>query len=279
MESIDKSLPEKYQFIELLLTNHYPDLYLNKSDDFSEKSNLIKRFQEWAGIDYEKFVNNIHPSNIKQAFRQTELSLFDKTPSIKRGDTLHLQAKVSITAMNDKERSNNYEKLTVKYQFSPTIFGLAIIGSTEKGICYIAFENNEEIAVENLKSRYPKANLIEKEAHFSSMVSNYFKTMIPDDIIPLHVPGTSFQLSVWKELLQIPFGTLSNYHQLAKNLNQPTASRAVGTAVGQNPIAFIIPCHRIIKSTGEIGQFKWGHIRKTIIIGWEKSFPLETIES
>ena len=134
----------------------------------------------------------------------------------------------------------------------------------------MAFAEEEEKAFQQLKFKFP-------HAHYRQMVDlvqqNALYIFTHDwsqlDKIRLHLKGTDFQLKVWETLLKIPFGGLTTYRSLAEKINQPAAQRAVGTAIGQNPVAFLIPCHRVIQSVGTFGNYHWGATRKTAIIGWE----------
>ena len=134
----------------------------------------------------------------------------------------------------------------------------------------MAFEENDEMALKNLQDKFPNAafqhklDLMQQNALF--IFQNDWSKL---NKIKLHLKGTDFQLKVWESLLKIPMGGLSTYGRLAKSIGNPNASRAVGTAIGSNPVAYLIPCHRVIQSTGNFGEYMWGSTRKTAIIGWE----------
>ena len=151
-----------------------------------------------------------------------------------------------------------------------SLFGDILIASTPKGICYMGFHDQKNDALSDLKSRFPKATFLHQSDVFqenaAKIYQNNWKKM---DQIKLHLKGTDFQLKVWEALLKIPSGKLTSYGNLAKSIDQPNASRAVGTAIGSNPIAYFIPCHRVIQSTGLFGGYMWGSTRKSAIIGWE----------
>lgn len=242
------------------------------NESLTENWNQIsyEKNSPWKSINPNSFFDAIHPATIQDTFKETTPTLFDNFNRIKREEKAP-NLLIQILPMDEGEKENKFEKLQITYSFIDTLFGLAIVGVTQKGVCYVAFENDEDTALENLKSRYSNAIFDKDKNEMIQSIEVFFNDIYHfNRTITLHIPGTHFQLQVWKELLNIPFGSLSNYHQLAKNIGQPTASRALGTVVGQNPIAYIIPCHRVIKSTGEIGKFKWGSLRKTIIIGWER---------
>lgn len=136
----------------------------------------------------------------------------------------------------------------------------------------MAFEEEEEKAILDLQAKFPNAtfqrklDLIQQNALF--IFQNDW-SKLPE--IKLHLKGTDFQLKVWESLLKIPMGKLSTYGTIAEQIGNPKASRAVGTAIGSNPVAFLIPCHRVIQSTGNFGGYMWGNTRKTAIIGWESA--------
>jgi AraC family transcriptional regulator of adaptative response/methylated-DNA-[protein]-cysteine methyltransferase len=145
-----------------------------------------------------------------------------------------------------------------------------LVASTGKGICYLAFHTTEAEGVAVLRNKFPNAqmeqvlDMLQQEALFI-----FQKDWSRLSEIKLHLKGTPFQLKVWEALLRIPLGSLATYGQVAAFIQQPSASRAVGSAVGDNPVAFLIPCHRVIQSTGVFGNYHWGAERKTAIIGWE----------
>jgi len=144
------------------------------------------------------------------------------------------------------------------------------VASTAKGICYLAFADDRGEAFNNLHSQFPNAQYTQMvDAAQQNALFIFKKDWSELSNIKLHLKGTSFQLKVWEALLNIPMGGLSTYSSVASSIHQPNASRAVGSAVGGNPVAFLIPCHRVIKSTGESGQYHWGDVRKSAMIGWE----------
>ncbi|HEY3251333.1 MAG TPA: methylated-DNA--[protein]-cysteine S-methyltransferase, partial [Ignavibacteria bacterium] len=177
---------------------------------------------------------------------------------------------ISIEGMTPGEYKNGGENLQINFSYAETPFGDIIIASTQKGICHIAFLNGEVDELKNLKQYFPNASFHQKT---DLLQQNALKIFTDDwsnlKKIKLHLKGTAFQLKVWQALMHIPFGGISTYADLAKKIDVPNASRAVGTALGNNPIAYLIPCHRVIKSTGVIGDYHWGSTRKTAILGWE----------
>lgn len=172
----------------------------------------------------------------------------------------------------NKMTADEEKKLTIQYNYFDCIFGNILIASTDIGICYIAFDDDGKTALHELKTLYyPNAVFNKETTKMQQEALCVFSKNIANNPIMLHVKGTDFQLSVWEELLNIPMGKLTTYGNLANQLNNPKACRAVGSAVGANPVSFLIPCHRVVQSTGKYGQYHWGSDRKKAMIEWEKN--------
>jgi AraC family transcriptional regulator of adaptative response/methylated-DNA-[protein]-cysteine methyltransferase len=142
----------------------------------------------------------------------------------------------------------------------------------------MAFNTDNTLALEHLKSKFPNATFQEKLDTLQQNALSIFQndwSKLPE--IKLHLKGTNFQLKVWESLLKIPMGKLTTYGNIAQQIEKPNASRAVGTAISSNPVAFLIPCHRVIQSTGTFGGYMWGNTRKTAIIGWEGTNSYEEL--
>jgi AraC family transcriptional regulator of adaptative response/methylated-DNA-[protein]-cysteine methyltransferase len=177
---------------------------------------------------------------------------------------------VNIEGMTPGEYKTGGGNLSINYSFAESPFGNIIVASTLKGICQMTFYENENRALSSLYDQFPKAqfsrnlDMIQQKALF--IFQNDWSRLHQ---VKLHLKGTDFQLKVWQALLRIPMGQLQTYRDVAKQIDKPNASRAVGTAIGSNPVAFLIPCHRVIQSSGALGGYRWGTTRKTAIIGWE----------
>ena len=230
-------------------------------------------FTEWAGTSPKKFLQYISIEHAKKVLKQQQGSVFDATFATGLSSTSRLHDLfIQIEGMTPAEYKYGGQHLTIHYQFSETPFGHVLIASTQKGICTLRFVENTAEALAHLKEQFPHAMYIEQVDAFQEAALKFFRQdweQLP--MIKLHLKGTPFQLKVWQSLLKIPMGQLSTYGQLAQMIDHPKAARAVGTAIGHNPIAFLIPCHRVIQSTGAIGGYEWGTVRKTAIIGWEGS--------
>ena len=177
---------------------------------------------------------------------------------------------VNIEGMTPGEFKNGGKTLSINYSFAESPFGEILVASTAKGICFMAFSDDEAIAIDELRKNFPNATY-RQMTDLLQQNALYFFThdWKKQEAIKLHLKGTPFQLKVWETLLKIPMGQLSTYSIIASTIDNPKASRAVGSAIGDNPVAFLIPCHRVIQSTGNIGQYHWGSTRKIAMIGWE----------
>ena len=231
-----------------------------------------RMFKQWAGVSPKKFLQFISIEYSKKLLKENR-SLFNVAieTGFSGSSRLH-DLFVNIEAMTPGEYKNGGKSLNIKYSFANSPFGKIIIASTYKGICHISFIKNKTEAITNLIDKFPEASFNQSVDSFQQKALKIFNLDWSDlSKIKLHLKGTAFQLKVWETLLNIPFGGLISYSKIAEQINNPLASRAIGSAVATNPVAYLIPCHRVIKSTGDFGEYHWGEIRKTAIIGWENS--------
>ena len=236
-------------------------------------------FTEWAGTSPKKFLQYISIEHAKKILKQQQGSVFDATFATGLSSTSRLHDLfIQIEGMTPAEYKYGGQHLTIHYQFSETPFGQVLIASTQKGICTLRFVENTAEALAHLKEQFPKAMFIAQSDSLQQSALALFQTDHGQLAkIKLHLKGTAFQLKVWQSLLKIPMGQLTTYGELAKSIDHPKAARAVGTAIGSNPIAFLIPCHRVIQSTGAFGGYEWGQVRKTAMIAWEGILSHATI--
>jgi AraC family transcriptional regulator, regulatory protein of adaptative response / methylated-DNA-[protein]-cysteine methyltransferase len=248
-----------------------PDL-----DEVAKKIHLSpfhfqRLFTEWAGVSPKKFLQYTSIQYAKNILKDQQATLFDAAYETGLSGTGRLHDLfIKIEGMTPGEFKNGGETLFINYSYAETPFGNILVASTNKGICYMAFADEEKKALIDLQNHFPKASF---KQMLDIMQQNALYIFTHDwsklHQIKLHLKGTDFQLKVWETLLKIPMGQLSTYGNIAAQIKKPNASRAVGTAIGSNPVAFLIPCHRVIQSTGTFGGYMWGPIRKTAIIGWE----------
>jgi AraC family transcriptional regulator of adaptative response/methylated-DNA-[protein]-cysteine methyltransferase len=228
-------------------------------------------FTEWAGVSPKKFLQYLTVEHAKKMLKENQATLFETAFETGLSGTSRLHDLfINIEGMTPGEYKKGGENLSINYSFAESPFGNILVASTPKGICHIAFADDEKTALEALQKTFPNAD-------YKQMVDlaqqNVLYIFTHDwsklNQIKLHLKGTEFQLKVWETLLKIPMGQLTTYGNIAKQIQQPNASRAVGTAIGDNPVAFLIPFHRVIQSSGVFGQYHWGSTRKTAMIGWE----------
>jgi len=228
-------------------------------------------FTAWAGTSPKKFLQFTSLEYAKWLLKDKQASLFDATFETGLSSTSRLHDLfVSLEGMTPAEYQNGGQQLLITYQFASSIFGEILLASTQKGICHLVFVEKEEEALNVLFQKFPNAKFTPGTDQHQTQALQFFQNPTSDlSQIKLHLKGTDFQLKVWQSLLTIPMGALTTYGAIANQIDHPKASRAVGTAIGSNPIAFLIPCHRVIQASGVFGNYMWGPTRKTAIIGWE----------
>lgn len=230
-------------------------------------------FTQWAGISPKKFLQYTSLQHARYLLKEKKASVFDTACQVGLSGTGRLHDLfVRIEGMTPGEYKNGGRALALRYRFEPTCFGPVLVASTGKGVCYMAFADDRDGALNELKRLFPNAGYIEQPDEWQHRALSLFSTgHVANGDIRLHLKGTPFQLKVWEMLLQIPDGRVSTYGDLAAGIGSPKACRAVGTAVGDNPVACLIPCHRVIRSTGELGGYRWGVSRKSVLLAWESA--------
>lgn len=230
-----------------------------------------RMFTEWAGVSPKSFLQFTSIEYAKKVLAETHMSLFDTAQETGLSGTSRLyDLFVNIEGMTPGEYKNGGENLSINYSFAESPFGEIFIASTSKGVCCMEFADSRETAFNSILKKFPNAQftqVVDEVQQNALFIFTRDWSKLKE--IKLHLKGTDFQLKVWNALLRIPKGGLTTYGDIAAEINNPKACRAVGTAVGENPVAFLIPCHRVIRSSGELGNYHWGEIRKTAIIGWE----------
>lgn len=229
-----------------------------------------RMFQQWAGVSPKKFMQFISIEYAKTLLEQKQpLHMVAQEVGLSGSSRLH-DLFINIESMTPGEYKNGGAQLDISYEFYDSPFGEAIIASTHRGICHMAFEDSQQKAINNLEAHFPNAHLEQKASAFQQ---DALKALSPanelNNTLTLHLSGTPFQIKVWQSLLKIPSGQLANYAEIAEQIGQPKAARAVGSAIANNNIAYLIPCHRVIRNTGQLGNYRWGSPRKTAMIGWE----------
>ena len=177
---------------------------------------------------------------------------------------------VEIFSVNDKDVIKKKTDLTINYGFTETVWGTCFIATSSIGICMLQFPKQNDNPLEELKNKWEKATLTENISKIKKIAYIIFNQPSTKPIA-LYIKGTSFQINVWKCLLEVPFGSLVSYEELAINVGNIKAVRAVASAVAHNPISILIPCHRIIRKNGDIGNYRWGRELKSAFIEYEKN--------
>lgn len=282
------STPDTYeriaQTIAFMRQNHLnqPDLATIASQVHLSEYHFQRLFTQWAGISPKRFLQYLTVEYAKSKITQTPnlLHLTDEVGLSSPG-RLH-DLFVNLEAMSPGEFKSGGVGIPIHYGIHPTPFGHALIATTPRGICTLQFLDGAAVpdAVLALRQEWHQAEVIQDPQSTQAICDRIFTPSLCQSEHPLtlFVKGTNFQVQVWRALLQLPFGSLTTYQTIADRIGRPTATRAVGNAVGQNPIAYLIPCHRVIRGTGELGGYRWGLDRKTAMLGWEAS-QLEQVDN
>jgi AraC family transcriptional regulator of adaptative response/methylated-DNA-[protein]-cysteine methyltransferase len=228
-------------------------------------------FRRWAGVSPKRFLQFLTANHAKQLLRQSQPVLDTSfAVGLSSPGRLH-DLLINIDAVTPGEYKDRGQGLLIEYGQHPTPFGESLIATTARGICRLAFleTNSAEAELDSLRKDWPKAQLLENSPKTAPLIEQIFNKDCRTKPLPLLLCGTNFQIKVWQALLQIPEGSIASYGYLAEKLQKPKASRPVGTAIGQNPIGYLIPCHRVLRSDGGIGGYRWGEDRKFALLGNE----------
>lgn len=235
---------------------------------------LQKTFTRWAGLSPKAFLQAVTLDHAKRLLRQEELPLLETSFEVGLSGPSRLHDLfVTHEAMSPGEWKARGAGLTIRYGFHSSPFGRALVMITDRGLAGLAFadEPGGEDAFEDMSSRWPNAHYVEDSEATAAYAERIFDPTRWDPKAPLRIVliGSDFQVRVWEALLRIPMGCAVTYSSIAETLGQPTASRAVGAAVGRNPISFVVPCHRALGKSGALTGYHWGLTRKRAMLGWE----------
>lgn len=227
-------------------------------------------FTRWAGISPKRFMQFLTKEQAKDILDRSE-NLLDATHQIGLSSLGRLHDLfVNTEAVTPGEYKSRGEGVSIRYGIHATPFGKCLIATTERGICHLGFvDGSEGKAVDNLVSHWKHASMSEDYASTALLVNRIFLDGESTSPLKLHLRGTNFQIKVWEALMGIPSGALTTYEHIASQVGKPRAVRAVGSAVGDNPIAYLIPCHRVIRKSGEFGNYLYGSARKKAILARE----------
>jgi AraC family transcriptional regulator of adaptative response/methylated-DNA-[protein]-cysteine methyltransferase len=234
---------------------------------------LQRLFSRWVGISPKRFMQYLTKENAKYLLNQSE-DVLNTAHSVGLSGPGRLHDMfVNYEAMTPGEYKAKGEGLRIGYGFHPSPFGECLVGITSRGICSLVFIQNGDrtAAFSNLKSEWPAAEIVEDQAGTRGVVTEILAIFQepPSTPVRIYLNGTNFQIKVWEALMQIPAGSVASYQQVAIQIGMPGGSRAVGNAIARNPIPVLIPCHRVIRQSGDFGKYRYGAVRKKALLGWE----------
>jgi AraC family transcriptional regulator, regulatory protein of adaptative response / methylated-DNA-[protein]-cysteine methyltransferase len=230
-------------------------------------------FRRWAGITPKAFLQALTLDRARQLLRDSA-SVLDASFEVGLSGPGRLHDLfVTHEAMSPGEWKAGGEGLTIAYGFHPSPFGTALVMATDRGLAGLAFadEGEEKAALADMSGRWPRAAYVEDSARTSALAKRIFdpKHWRADRPLRIVLIGTDFEVRVWETLMKIPMGRATTYSDIATSIKRPTACRAVGAAVGKNPLSFVVPCHRVLGKSGDITGYHWGLTRKRAMLGWE----------
>ncbi len=274
-----EQLSDDYARIEQVI--YYLEQHASQQPSLSEIAASIhlseyhfqRLFTRWVGISPKRFLQFLTKENAKQLLEKSA-SILEATYQVGLSSPGRLHDLfITWEAVTPGEYKQRGASLTIDYGFHPTPFGEVLLGMTERGICNLSFvmSGDHNAALNELRRAWPNARLSEKPSMTAPVVDHIFNPAVRGNQTPLRVYmcGSNFQLKVWEALLRVPAGSVVSYRDIASHLGDPKYSRAVGNALARNPVAVLIPCHRVIHSLGEFGNYHYGEQRKKVMLGWE----------
>ena len=237
------------------------------------ESHLQRTFTRWAGISPKRFLQFLTKENAKELLAQSE-NLLDTTHQVGLSSLGRLHDLfVATEAVTPGEYKSRGAGLTLRYGIHASPFGACLVAVTERGICHLGFvQTSEGDAIDELVKDWSQAKMIEDTKSTAPLIEPIFDlSQRGKESLRLHLCGTNFQIKVWEALLTIPAGAATTYERIAAQIGKPSALRAVGTAVGHNPIAVLIPCHRVLRKDGGFGNYRYGSARKKALLAHESA--------
>ena len=231
---------------------------------------LQRVFAEWAGLSPKRFLQYLTKQHAKQQLLESmDVLRVTHASGLSSTSRLH-DLMVTCEAMTPGEIKTGGSGLAIGYGFSGSPFGEVLVAWTSRGICHFAFSIAHHETMRNEMFAYwPKAHFLQDDDQAKQLLQNVFPTTPTRGKVHLLLRGTNFQIKVWEALIHTDFGRVTSYQRLAERAGIPKAQRAVGTAMAANHIGFLIPCHRVIRESGEIGHYRWGSERKQAMLAWE----------
>ncbi|MPL89705.1 Bifunctional transcriptional activator/DNA repair enzyme Ada [bioreactor metagenome] len=266
LDTTYKQIEKAIRFIDENFKEHPSIDEIAKNIGMS-KYHFIRVFKEYVGVTPQQFLHCVTLNYAKEHIKESK-SILDSSLDIGLSSTSRLhELFVNLIGVTPKEWREKGKDVQITYGFGQTPFGEALIGFTDKGICYLGFiDNNKKEIFQRFNELWENANLVFDEKLANEYLENIF---IKNKKYPLLVKGTNLQINVWKALLNLPNGIVATYSDIANYLDKPKAVRAVASAIGQNHIGYLIPCHRVIAKSGAMSGYRWGIERKKILIAYE----------
>ncbi len=273
-----KLIEQAIQYIEANV-QHQPELEEIAAAIGLSEYHFQRLFTNWTGVSPKRFMQFLTKEHAKQLLNQSE-NLLETTHKVGLSSLGRLHDLfVNTEAVTPGEYKSGGAGLIIRYGIHPSPFGKVLVATTERGICNLSFvDGSEGKAIDNLVADWKQAEMIEDYKSTAPLVTRIFSNPTtdsgfdrPNSPLKLHLRGTNFQIKVWEALINIPSGALTTYEHIARQVGNPKAVRAVGTAVGHNPIAYLIPCHRVIRKSGDFGNYLYGSARKKVILAREFS--------
>ncbi|MBI3220408.1 MAG: methylated-DNA--[protein]-cysteine S-methyltransferase [Bacteroidetes bacterium] len=259
-------------------------IYLEKNfqqqpelDDVAEKVHLSpfhfqRLFTEWAGISPKRFLQFLTVGFLKNKLENAKNIIEAATDAGLSSQSRVYDLFTTLEGVTPQEYKLHGSGIHIDYGFHATPFGVALIGITERGICWLSFLATDEdpnFELKRMKEHWNNSIFHQRQETTKGLIQSIFQPMNHGKKLHVFVKGTNFQIKVWEALLRLPLGEVTTYQNIARQINSPKAMQAVGSAVGSNHIAYLIPCHRVIRKDGILGEYRWDATRKKSIIGWE----------
>lgn len=240
--------------------------------DLSEH-HFHRLFRQWAGITPKRFLQLLTLEHARRRLTESRSVLEASFRVGLSGPSRLHDLFVTLEGVTPGEHRAGGAGVDVRWGIAPTPFGRAVIATTDRGVCHLAFPDSDDLssaaaethAPLEITGRWPEARLGRDDEAAGVIAAQIFR----NDVVPLHVRGTNFQIQVWQALVRIPAGAVASYSDVARGLGRPEAVRAVAGAVAANDVAWMIPCHRVIRKLGESGGYRWGPTRKRAMLAWE----------
>jgi AraC family transcriptional regulator of adaptative response/methylated-DNA-[protein]-cysteine methyltransferase len=279
-----EQLSEDYQRVEQAI--RYIEAHAGRQPDLAEVAASVglsdyhfqRLFTRWAGISPKRFLQFLTKENAKALLHRTSVLDASYAAGLSSPGRLH-DLLVQTEAVSPGEYKSKGAGIAIVYGFHPTPFGECLLAVTGRGICFLGFvDKDRHSALEELKRNWANAALTEDPIRTAPFIEQIFAPR-PGTSLTLHLRGTNFQLKVWEALLHLPPRGVTTYRELAEQIGGPQAARAVGNSVAHNPVAYLIPCHRVLRQVGEFGKYRYGSARKKAILAREMAEGSDQVKS